>query len=100
MYRAILFAPDGEWVSDYPSSSIDEIKKQLENQGSRWIFYPIHGIIRVKSKNFISTTNRIVEMATPLENLKGRAIKTASKYIKDNYKEIEGWFDWYGEGIA
>lgn len=44
-YKAILFAPDGDWVTDCPGDTIEEVIEQLENLGSRWFFYPFQGII-------------------------------------------------------
>lgn len=79
-YRALLIAPDGEWVTDYRDcETIAEVTDKLADRGSRWIFYPYefvivdHGITR--------ETHRIVDACEPFLSLIGKTIKTASAAV-------------------
>jgi hypothetical protein len=79
-YKAVLFAADGRWVTDFrDSSSISEVQDRLNDMGSRWFFFPFHAVIR----DHIVTrpTNRIVDAAWPFEHMKGRRISTFSNMI-------------------
>jgi hypothetical protein len=82
-YKAVLFAPDGDWVTDYKGETKDEVVDQLIDRGSRWLFYPLEGIIL--DKGAITTSRqRVVDMAPPLRFLTGKPIKFISKWIKRN----------------
>jgi hypothetical protein len=81
-YKAVLFAPDGDWVTDYSNSeSIEEVQELLANQGSRWFFYPFHAVIRDNGRGYTTKTQRIVDAAEPFEYLTGRTINTFAKEI-------------------
>ena len=78
-YKAILFAVDGDWVTDCKGNTKEEVIEQLANKGSRWFFYPFEGIIRDYG---ITTSNqRVVDMAPPLEYLAGKSIRTLKRII-------------------
>jgi len=91
-YKAILFAPDGDWVTDFTSSSIEEVIGKLCDRGSLWYFYPFEGVI---VNHGVTRSNQfIVNMAPPFHFLKGKSIKTASTFIGKlplkNLKELLG----------
>jgi len=90
MYKAILFALDGDWVTDYESEGKEEVREKLADGGSRWFFYPIEAIIRSKGSlsSILLPYQRILEIPEPLDFLTGKSIKTASEYIKENSEEI------------
>lgn len=74
-YKAVLFAPDGDWVTDYGNSdSIEDVQERLADQGSRWFFYPFHAVI-VDKGGYTTKTQRLVDVAWPFENMKGKTIK-------------------------
>ena len=75
IYSAICFAPDGERVRDFYSDSKDSVLHEIENMGSRWIFYPFV---------FIATEKTIVDTPDCLEFLKGKRIKTVERFFKEN----------------
>ena len=85
MYKAILFALDGDWVTDFEEDTVQEVIDQLANRGSRWYFYPLEGVIRVEGS---SDQKRVVDMAPPLGSLKGKSIKTVRRFIEDNFENI------------
>lgn len=91
-YKAILFSTDGDWTTDfYDSESISEVQERLADVGSKWFFYPIHGVIR---DNGITTSNqRILDISEGFEYVKGKTIYTAKKWIHDLPPDyIEAWF--------
>lgn len=45
-YQAILVAPDGDYVTDHEYETPDEVMEAINNQGSRWIFYPFAAVIK------------------------------------------------------
>ncbi len=80
MYKAVLFAVDGDWVTDYrDSKTVEEVQELLANQQSRWYFYPFHAVITDRGST--KETQRIVDAAFPFEELKGKTIRTMSKVI-------------------
>ena len=85
MYKAILFALDGDWVTDFKGDTIQEVIDWLADRGSRWYFYPLEGVIRAEGS---SDRKRVVDMAPPLGFLKGKSIKTVKKFIEDNSENI------------
>lgn len=93
-YKAVLFAPDGDWVIDYRGSvCIEHVIDQLADQGSRWFFYPIHAVI-VDHGVLTDKTARIVDAAPPFNHMKGSTIGKFSEMLKnmpeDELREILG----------
>lgn len=83
MYKAVLFAPDGDWVTDYlERETIEEVEQLLADQGSRWYFYPFHAVI-VDKGGFTSARQRLVSVAYPFEDMKGRSISTFAQMIRE-----------------
>ena len=60
MYKAVLFSPDGDWVTDFLEQSISKVEENLENVGSKWHFYPIHFVIEHNGSNSTSSDTKIV----------------------------------------
>jgi hypothetical protein len=88
MYKAVLFASDGEYVVDYhDSESIKAVEVKLQHQGSRWYFYPIEFVIPDNNSNI--THNRIVSTPDDLTFLKGLSVKTVKTWIQSNQNFIE-----------
>jgi len=82
-YKAILFAPDGDWVTDYRDcKTIAEVEDKLADQGSRWYFYQFHGVI-VDHGPVVTRAQRLVSCAPPFSQWKGCRISTLSKVIED-----------------
>lgn len=81
-YVGILFAPDGDWVTDFGGNTKEGVINQLADRGSRWFFYPFEGVIR--NRNIINPRHqRVVDMAEPLKHLTGKTIRTVRKYLED-----------------
>lgn len=78
-YKATLFHPQGDSVSDfYNRQTIDEVWSEINDMGSRWIFYPI---------SFVTTDKTIVDTPHGLEFLKGKRIKTAAKFFSEQWAQ-------------
>lgn len=89
-YKAVLFAPDGDWVTDFRGCDTKkEVIEQLANRGSRCFFYPYDGVIIDKLSAITTAKQRIVDMPPPFSFLIGKSIGTASKYIKASTEELE-----------
>ena len=76
-YKAILFHPEGDFVTDFQRESIQEVWEEISEMGSRWIFYPIP---------FVCTDKTIVDCPDCLEHLKGKRIKTVQAHIKNQWE--------------
>ena len=86
-YKAVLFAPDGDWVTDFrESETIEEVQESLCNMGSRWYFYPFHAVI-VDHGALTTEKQRCVSVAEPFEYLHGYAIKNVAKFIATTPEE-------------
>ena len=89
-YRAILFAPDGDFVTDFRSDTKEEVWDKVNDMGSRWIFYPIV---------FVATDKSIVD-SNGVEHLQGKRIATVQKYIADRWEQEQGFItDALNEGV-
>ena len=77
-YKAILFHPNGDHVTDFPRNSKQEIWDEIADMGSRWIFYPLV---------FIATDTTIVDACDGMEQFKGKRISTLQKYLQDIWEE-------------
>ena len=76
-YRALLFHPEGDYVTDFRSTTKQDVWERIADMGSRWIFYPIP---------FVATDKTIVDVPDGLEHLKGKRIKTVQNYLKNYWK--------------
>lgn len=82
MYKAVMFAPDGDWTIDYRQSPcIEYVEECLADQGSKWIFYPFHTVI-VDHGILTDSKARIVSAAEPFEHMKGSTIGKFSEMLK------------------
>jgi len=78
-FKAILFAPDGEFVTDYKGDTVEEVSNLINDGGSRWIFYPFCFII--KDEGCFSTNLRIIESCEMLPQFKNCTISTVRKFF-------------------
>jgi glycine/D-amino acid oxidase-like deaminating enzyme len=79
-YKAALFAPDGEWVTDYRGDTVEAVWDQLEDRGSRWYFYP-YPVVIVDHGGVTTTTQRIVSTGEGYESAKGRTLRTFGQWL-------------------
>ena len=78
MYKATLFHPQGDSVTDFKRTSIESVWNAVSDMGSRWIFYPIA---------FVTTDKTVVDAPEGLEFLKGKRIKTVQKFLESAWNE-------------
>ncbi len=113
-YKALLVAPDGDYVTDYHGSrSIDEVWVQLAAMGSRWFFYPIRFVVvdkkqaRLKAdwRPYVTRSRyapavppeppgylgyqRIVDAPEAFDHLIGKRVNTALQFIRSNPMAVE-----------
>jgi hypothetical protein len=80
-YQAVLFATDGDWVTDYRDcESPAEVNDRLADQGSRWFFYPYGFVVRSRG-GFTTSRQRIVDGPECFAYLFGRTIGTVSREL-------------------
>ena len=72
MYHAIAFAFDGESIQEGEFKTVQEAWNRINDWGSRWIFYPITGVIK---------NARVVSMCDGFEFLQNKNKKTVKTYI-------------------
>ena len=91
-YKAILFHPDGDYVTDFRDSSTkQEVWDSIVDMGGRWIFYPIC---------FVGTDKTIVDTPEGLEHLKGKRIETVRYYLKTVWhRDSDGVCDVINNGL-
>ena len=88
-YMAVLFAPDGDYVTDYHGSeSVKVVTERLADQGSRWYFYPFEIVVRDHNKGWVSRvalmSQRIVDIWAPLTFFRGKRVSTFRQYLIDH----------------
>lgn len=76
-YKAILFHPEGDYVTDFQNrNEIQDVWEEINEMGSRWIFYPIP---------FVATDKTIVDAPEGIEWMKGKRIKTVQKFFQQTW---------------
>ena len=90
-YKAILFHPEGDYVSDFTDrKEIQEVWEEVSEMGSRWIFYPIP---------FVATNKTIVDTIEGLEWMKGKRITTIQKFLRQIWEQDkDNVCKWINEG--
>jgi len=78
-YKAILFAPDGDYVTDYSSDTVEEVIEKLADRGSQWYFYPLEAVI--VDRGSVSKRQRLVDVSPELYGFKGCSIKTVQQAL-------------------
>lgn len=74
-YQAVLFALDGEFVTDFRDSQTKEdVWDKVNDMGSRWYFYPIP---------FVATEKVIVDTPEELWHLRGKHISTIKSLLAE-----------------
>ena len=95
MYQAILFAPDGEFVTDFKRETKQEVEDCINGMGSRWIFYPIVAIIKADVATKTSNKRLDIEEAGWLDIFNNKAVKTLVKFLQvpENQKAVIELFE-------
>jgi hypothetical protein len=76
-YKAVLFHPEGDFVTDFKGKpTVGDVWDAVNEMGSRWIFYPIP---------FVCTDTKIVDTPEGLEWMKGRKIKTVQDFFTSTW---------------
>lgn len=76
-YQAVLFHPEGDYVTDFHRNSKEEVKEEIVNMGSKWIFYPL---------TFVATNKTIIDAPEGLKYLERKRIKTVKKFLNDEWQ--------------
>lgn len=79
MYKAYLFHPEGDYVTDCKSEDLETTRYAVANLGSKWIFYPIVMIV--------DEQGTIVETAYSLEHWKGEQITDFQQHLQEVWQE-------------
>lgn len=80
-YRAALFAPDGDYVTDYAAPTVTDVWDRVDGGGSRWFFYPFPVIVTDRPHGTIRGTQRIVDAPEALAIVKGRTLRTFARML-------------------
>lgn len=90
-YKAVLMAPDGDYVTDYEADTVGQVEDALADQGSRWIFYPFTVVVRagaVTDETIIESACEVYgpDLFFPGEDYTGR---TLAEYRAGVLAEVE-----------
>jgi hypothetical protein len=92
MYQAILFAPDGDYVTDFSRESIEEVNSELADMGSRWYFYPLAFVIRDKTPGYTIGKDlmrqRIVDAPPEMDTLIGKSVATVKALFVEHAETL------------
>lgn len=82
-YKAVLFSPDGEFVTDHRGrETVGDVWEAINDQGSKWFFYPVC---------FVATEKTIKAAPEGFERLQGKRIKTVRKLFAAEYEADPNW---------
>ncbi len=87
MYKALLFATDGDWVTDCKAETVDEVIERMSNLGSRWFFYPIQCFV-IRDNGRVMDNQRIIDACEPFSFLKNKTVGTTRKFIEEHGEQI------------
>lgn len=91
LYQIILFAPDGDYVTDYEGTK-DEALDQLVDSGSNWYFYPFSFLIKnhgeVKDSQVLLPGNGKNSFIPDIFGIVGMTIKEAVNWFETHQDEI------------
>ena len=83
-YKAVLFAPDGERVEDCRDSpSIEAVWERVNNQGSRWFFYPFPVVVVDKGESY-AAHSRIVSAPDTYKQFERRPLRAFATFLHDH----------------
>lgn len=88
MLKAVLFSPDGYWVTDCRGETVEDVFQALNNLGSKWFFYPYSHFIIRDNGALTKGTQRIVAAHEPFEEFQGRTINTVSRFLSEQDQEF------------
>ena len=87
MYKLLLMTADGEdYVTEGEDLSMEDTLTLSEDIGSRWIFYPLHFII--KDHGQVSHTQRIIVAGDNLDWAENKSLKTVTNLLKESPLEF------------
>jgi len=93
VYQALLVSFEGDYVTDFEASTVEEVKELLSNRGSRWIFHPFEFVI----KSPFNQNGRIIDAPSELNFIKGKRIGRVLQAFRDVVaSELEGFV----QGVA
>ncbi|RLI43051.1 hypothetical protein DRO59_02265 [Candidatus Bathyarchaeota archaeon] len=93
MYQALLVSFEGDHVTDFEASTVEEVKELLSNRGSRWIFYPFEFVI----KSPFNWNGRIIDAPGEFNFIVGKRIGRVLQAFRDvAASELEGFV----QGVA
>lgn len=83
-YRSVQFTANGyAWIFDHEANTVQEVWDRVNDQGSKWIFYPIPFVVVNKwGQNF--KYSKIVDAPFGFEFLKGKTVNTAREYLMNS----------------
>lgn len=82
-YRSLQFSIDGQaWIFDHEGDTPEEVWKAVNDQGSKWIFYPLPFVV-TNNPGQDFKHSKIIEACENLDFLNGKTINTARKYIEE-----------------
>lgn len=92
-FTAVLFATDGERVTDFERDTIEEVNNAINDMGSRWIFYPICCVAELnQTDGRNSLSHKLVSIPLELKVFgieTGMTIREVSRCIESLQAEIE-----------
>ena len=87
-YRAMLISIDQDdqaYVFDCESDTVQGVWDQVNDMGSRWIFYPIPIITRIHNGRWPNFKySKVIDTCIGLEWAKGMTISKLLEYMKHN----------------
>lgn len=90
MYRTMQVSLDGAYIFDYSSDSKEKLWEAVNEQGSKWFFYPLPFIVKNEyGMNF--QYKKIIDAPYGFEFLRGKTIRKAIEYIKKHADEIQAY---------
>jgi len=75
-YQSVQVSPDGQdYITDHRAATIADVWEAVNDQGSRWYFYPIPFVITATGGPIMR--KRIVDTPYGFEHLRGCTVRTA-----------------------
>ena len=89
-YQSVQISPDGlDYITDYRAGSVEEIWDLVNDQGSRWFFYPLPFVITATAGQI--ERKRIVSACDGFHHLEGMTVSGAMREIASDPVLVEAF---------
>lgn len=90
MYKAILFSPDGDFVTDCEAETVEKVWEKVNELGSKWYFYPIPAVVHNVGR--VTPEAILVDVTPAMSEYRRRKVRTLQTDLRNHPEEFDHLF--------